>query len=140
MLIALAALSLVGCGGRLAPRYAPPPLPTTAAQRIEHASTAGTIAALGTPTGHAFMNGAALGVILGPFGAAIAYASADADPPDVAIHPTPVYADTSAAYVLAFRRAYDAQVKTARRDAALGGGLVGMLVGGVIAYAILSHD
>jgi len=137
--IALAALSLAGCRGHLAGTYTPPPLPASAADRLQHASEAGTIAALGRPTGRKFVDGFALGIILGPFGAAIAYASADADPPDVPIRPAPVYADTSAAYVLAFRRAYDAQVKKDRRDTALGGGLVGMLVGGVIAYAVIRN-
>jgi hypothetical protein len=93
----------------------------------------------GQPTSRQFIEGGALGVILGPIGLAIAIATADADPPDVPIRPQPVYADTSAAYVLAFRRAYDAQVKADRRGAAGSGGLVGMLVGGAIFYAIFAN-
>lgn len=139
-LAALAALSLAACSGHLAPGYTPPPLPASAADRMQHASMAGTIAALRRPTRRQFIDGTGLGMILGPLGTIIAYAGADADPPDVPITPVPVYADTSAAYVLAFRQAYDAQVRSDRRGAALGGGLLGMLISGVAVYALINNQ
>jgi hypothetical protein len=138
-LLALATLALAGCHAATG-TYSPAPLPTTAEARIQHASIEGTLAGVGKPTKRQFFNGFALGTLLGPFGAIIGYVSTDADPPDVPIHPRPNYADTSAAYVLAFRRAYDAQVKSDRRGSALVGGLLGMVVSGVVVYSITKHD
>jgi hypothetical protein len=79
-------------------------------------------------TGSYFAGGFVGGALLGLIGTVIAYASADADSPSVPVRPTPVYADTSATYLLAFRRSYDDRLRSKRKSAALGGGLLGTAV------------
>lgn len=118
--------------------YETPPLPPSPAERIQHARTEGMVHAYGRPTGAETAQGFALGALLGVIGVAIAYSTAEADPPNVAIRPAPVYADTSAAYVLAFRQAYDAQLKRNRRDARGGGSLGGMLLTGIVIVSVLN--
>lgn len=129
--------SAMGCA--TSPAYQTPPLPPAPLDRIQHASIEGTLYAAGRPARAQFWQGFAFGVTLGLIGTAIGVATADADPPDVPITPRPRYADTSATYVLAFRQAYDRQVKSDRRGARLGGGLLGTIVETAAILAIINQ-
>lgn len=91
-------------------------------------------------TGGNFAGGFVGGVVLGLIGTVIAYASADADPPNVPIKPPPVYADTSGTYLLAFRRGYDDRLRAKRKSAALGGGLLGTAVAVVAVVSYLNSQ
>jgi hypothetical protein len=92
---------------------------------IARGSLDGSDAAARRGTSGHFAGGVMAGVLLGLIGTIIVYASADADPPHAPIRPQPVYSDTSAAYTLAFRRAYDDRMRSKRKSSALAGGLLG---------------
>lgn len=130
---------MTACTHQAPPYTAPLPHQSTAESLIEHATISGTLQAFEQPTGSEFRKSFLLGTLLGPVGLAIGIATADADPPDRPILPTPRYADTSATYILAYRRAYDAQLKSERRGAAVGGGVFGMLVNAGIWVAVITN-
>jgi len=111
-----------------------------AADIVARASLDGARTADMRGTGSHFAGGFVGGVLLGLIGTVIAYASADADAPDVPIKPPPIYADTSATYLLAFRRGYDDRLRARRKSAALGGGLLGTAVAVVAVVSYLNSQ
>jgi len=91
-------------------------------------------------TGTYIAGGFVSGALLGLIGTVIAYAAADTDKPNVPVQPTPMYADTSATYLLAFRRGYDDRLRSKRKSAALGGGLLGTAVAVVAIVSYLNSQ
>jgi len=91
-------------------------------------------------TGTYIAGGFVSGALLGLIGTVIAYAAADTDKPNVPVQPTPMYADTSATYLLALRRGYDDRLRSKRKSAALGGGLLGTAVAVVAIVSYLNSQ